>query len=51
MNPSMVIPLLANQDLTPMLYPYIHILLFVHGSPPGKKPDLQGAMLKKKKAT
>ena len=25
------------------------ILLFIHGSPSGKRPDLQGAMLKKKK--
>ena len=27
----------------------ISILLFIHGSPSGKRPDLQGAMLKKKK--
>ena len=29
-------------------YVYIDILLFVHGSPSGRKPDLQEAMLKKK---
>ena len=27
----------------------ISILLFIHGSPSGKRPDLQGVMLKKKK--
>ena len=33
------------------IHVHIHILLFIHGSPSGKKPGLQGAMLKKKKAT
>ena len=42
----------------PTLYPnliayyihiHIHILLFIHGSPSGEKPDLQWAMLKKEK--
>ena len=28
---------------------YLSIVLFIHGSPSGKRPDLQGAMLKKKK--
>ena len=29
----------------------IFILLFIHRSPSGKRPDLQGAMLKKKEVT
>ena len=36
-----------------LLYFYIisiSILFFIHGSPSGKRPDLQGAMLKKKKS-
>ena len=32
------------------LHIHIHILLFIQGSPPGKRPYLQGAMLKKEKS-
>ena len=31
-------------------YFYFYIIVYIYGSPSGKKPDLQGAMLKKKKS-
>ena len=31
------------------LFLYFYIVLFIHGSPSGKRPDLQGTMLKRKK--
>ena len=42
----------SRENFYQVLYFYsisISILLFIHGSPSGKRPDLQGAMLKKKK--
>ena len=41
--------LTENHFVIPNIVIHIHILLFMHGSPSGKKPDLQGAMSKKKK--